>query len=213
MKSSKHLAVLAGLLAFTMPLEAASTIQFTSAVYNVAENAGTVALSVRRTDDVATVVQADYASADGTAIAGRKYVAVAGTLGFAAGETNKLIAVSILNETFVEGTQTFQVILSNPAGGTVLGLRTNATVRITDNDTGLQFEFARYSVAEDAGSVLIGVVRGDDGDFPVTVDYATADGTATAGADYEGTYGTFTFAAGEKVKLFTVPIPNDSAKE
>src|SRR5439155_11746157 len=99
----------------TMPDEAASTGQLPSAGYKVAENAGTVALSVRRTDDVDTVVQADYASADGTAIAGKKYVAVAGALGFAAGETNKLIVVSILNESFVEGTQTFHVILSNPA--------------------------------------------------------------------------------------------------
>jgi dienelactone hydrolase len=196
-----------------MPLEAASTIQFTSALYNVAENAGTVALTVQRTDDVDTVVQVDYASADGTAIAGKKYVAFAGTLDFATGQTNKLIVVSILNESFVEGTQTFQVILSNPAGGAVLGLRTNATVRITDNDTGLEFEFASYSVSEDAGSVLIGVVRGDDGDFPVAVEYATSDGTATAGSDYTQTSGTFLFAAGEKVKLFTVPIVNDSGKE
>src|SRR5207245_2473049 len=103
MKTCKQVAVLAGFLACTMPGEAASTIQFTSTVYSVAENAGTVALSVRRTDDVDTVVQMDYASADGTAIAGTKYVAVAGTLDFGAGETNKAIVVSILNETFVEG--------------------------------------------------------------------------------------------------------------
>jgi dienelactone hydrolase len=179
----------------------------------VGESAGTVALNVRRTDDVDTVVRVDYASADGTAMAGKNYVAVAGTFDFAAGETNKLIVVSILNESFVEGAQAFQVILSNPAGGAVLGLRTNATVRITDNDTGLQFEFASYSASEDAGSVLIGVVRGDDGDFPVTVDYATSDGTAIAGSDYSQSSGTLSFAAGEKVKLFTVPILNDSAKE
>ena len=104
MRNSKHLAFLAGSLACTMPLEAASTIQFTSAVYNVTEDGGTVALTVQRTDDVDTVVQVDYASADGTAIAGKKYVAVAGTLGFAAGETNNLIVASILNESFVEGT-------------------------------------------------------------------------------------------------------------
>ena len=213
MKSSKHLAFLSGLLACTMPLEAASTLQFGSTVYTIAENAGTVALSVRRTDDVDTVVQVDYASADGTALAGKKYLAVAGTLDFAAGETNKMVVVSILNESLVEGLQTFQVILSNPAGGALLGLRTNATVRITDNDTGLQFEFASYSVSEDAGPVLIGVVRGDDGDFSVTVDYATADGTATAGSDYTQTSGTFSFAAGEKGKLFTVPIVNDSRNE
>src|SRR5439155_21496635 len=213
MKTCKQVAVLAGLLACAMPVKAASTIQFTSALYNVAENAGTVALSVRRTDDVDSLVQAEYASADGTAIAGNKYVAVAGTLGFAVGETNKLILVSILNESFVEGTQTFQVILSNPAGGAVLGLLTNATVRIADNDTGLQFEFARYSVSEDAGSVLIGVVRGDDGDFPVTVDYATSDVTATASTDYAQASGAIYFAAGENVKPFAVPIVNDSGKE
>jgi len=151
MKTSTQIKIFAGLLACTMPLEAASTIQFTSALYNVAENAGTVALTVQRTDDVDTVVQVDYASADGTAIAGKKYLAVAGTVDFAAGETNKLIVVLILNESLVEGLQTFQVTLSNPAGGAVLGLRTNATVRITDNDSGLQFEFASYSVFEDAG--------------------------------------------------------------
>ncbi len=151
-KTCLYAAVLAGLLGCTMPLEAASTIQFASTAYIVAENAGTVALSVRRMDDVDTVVQVDYASADGTAIAGKKYLAVAGTVDFAAGETNKLIVVLILNESLVEGLQTFQVTLSNPAGGAVLGLRTNATVRITDNDSGLQFEFASYSVFEDAGS-------------------------------------------------------------
>ena len=84
---------------------------------------------------------------------------------------------------------------------------------IRDNDTGLKFEYSSYSVAEDAGSVLIGVVRGDDGKFPITVDYATTNATATAGQDYTETKGTLTFAAGEKVKLFTVPILNDSLKE
>jgi hypothetical protein len=49
MKTCKQVAVLAGLLACTTPLQAASTVQFGSTVYNVAENAGTVALSVRRT--------------------------------------------------------------------------------------------------------------------------------------------------------------------
>ena len=41
----------------------------------------------------------------------------------------------------------------------------------------------------------------------VTVDYATSDGTATAGADYTATSGTLTFAAGEKTKTVNVPDP------
>lgn len=78
---------------------------------------------------------------------------------------------------------------------------------------GLQFEFASYSVAEDAGSVLIGVIRGDDAASPVTVDYATAEVNATDGVDFVGATNSLSLAPGEKIKLFTVPILNDSLKE
>ena len=47
----------------------------------------------------------------------------------------------------------------------------------------------------------------------VTVDYATADGTATAGEDYTATTGTLTFAAGERVKTVSVPILDDGHDE
>ena len=45
---------------------------------------------------------------------------------------------------------------------------------------------------------------------PVTVDYATADGTATAGADYTATSGTLTFAPGETAKTVNVPVLDDA---
>ena len=44
----------------------------------------------------------------------------------------------------------------------------------------------------------------------VTVDYATADGTATAGDDYDSTSGTLTFEAGETTKTVSVPITADT---
>ena len=47
----------------------------------------------------------------------------------------------------------------------------------------------------------------------VTVDYATADGTATAGEDYAATSGTLTFAAGESSKTVNVTILDDSHDE
>ena len=45
---------------------------------------------------------------------------------------------------------------------------------------------------------------------PVTVTYATADGTATAGSDFTPASGTLTFAPGETTKTVLVPIVNDS---
>ena len=47
----------------------------------------------------------------------------------------------------------------------------------------------------------------------LTVDYATADGTATAGSDYTTTSGTLTFAAGESSKTVSVPITDDSLED
>ena len=47
----------------------------------------------------------------------------------------------------------------------------------------------------------------------VTVDYATADGTATAGEDYTATSGTLTFAAGETTKTVNVPVLDDAVDE
>ena len=44
----------------------------------------------------------------------------------------------------------------------------------------------------------------------VTVDWATADGTATAGSDYTANSGTLTFAQGESSKTITVAILDDS---
>ncbi len=47
----------------------------------------------------------------------------------------------------------------------------------------------------------------------VTVDYATADGTATAGADYTATSGTLTFAVGDTAKTVSVPITDDTVDD
>ena len=47
----------------------------------------------------------------------------------------------------------------------------------------------------------------------VTVDYATSNGTATAGADYTSTSGTLMFAAGETAKTVSVPVIDDSHDE
>ena len=48
---------------------------------------------------------------------------------------------------------------------------------------------------------------------PVTVDYATADGTATAGDDYRAAFGTLAFAAGETSKTIEVAVLGDTTDE
>src|SRR5262249_39441562 len=47
----------------------------------------------------------------------------------------------------------------------------------------------------------------------ITVAYATGDGTATAGSDYQAASGTLTFAPGETRKTVTVPVKGDRVGE
>jgi len=77
----------------------------------------------------------------------------------------------------------------------------------------IQFSAATYTVPEEAGSVLISVFRTGNTKDTVAVDFSTADGTATAGADYEATSGTLTFAPGETLKTFEVVILDDTIGE
>src|SRR4029077_16206877 len=50
-------------------------------------------------------------------------------------------------------------------------------------------------------------------DVPVTVNYSTANGTATAGSDYQAASGTLTFAPGETSKTVTVQVIGDRLAE
>ncbi|MEM7393336.1 MAG: Calx-beta domain-containing protein, partial [Verrucomicrobiota bacterium] len=68
------------------------------------------------------------------------------------------------------------------------------------------------SVDEDVGSaeVVINVRRIDNSEGPVTVDFATANGSANAGADYTATNGTVSWADGDLAnKQIVVPILDD----
>src|SRR5689334_14582959 len=89
-------AVLFG-MTMTAGLQAASTIQFTRSSTSVAESEGSVAVNVQRTRDFNFEARVDYATANGTATDGLKFVAASGTLTFGVGETNKSIVIAVLN--------------------------------------------------------------------------------------------------------------------
>ena len=79
--------------------------------------------------------------------------------------------------------------------------------------TGISFNAAGQVVSE--GNFGSNVIVNRTGDLSGTsiVNYATADGTASAGQDYIVTSGQLTFAPGESSKSFTVQIINDTIFE
>ncbi len=77
----------------------------------------------------------------------------------------------------------------------------------------VQFSSATYSVDEDAGEAVITATLSAATSNPVTVDYASAAGTATAGDDYTDVSGTLTIPAGETSATFSIPIVDDGVEE
>ena len=96
-------------------------------------------------------VTVDYATADETAHAGEDYVAASGTLHFAAGETNKQIAIPILDDTLEEREEQFRLVLSNPTGGVSLG-NSNVVIRIQDNELLFCDDFESYPTGSFPGN-------------------------------------------------------------
>jgi hypothetical protein len=85
-------------------------------------------VTVTRSDKTVSV---RYATADDTARAGADYLATAGTLTFAPGETEKVLPVTVLAQT-KQATKRFFVDLSAPSGGaSVVRPRATGTIRVT----------------------------------------------------------------------------------
>ena len=157
-------------------------------------------------------VTVDYETEDETAKAGVNYRHTEGRATFAPGQQYTSFDVEILEDSS-GGSTTFAVVLSNPRGA---GLPANHRGRghIADLSTTFRSwpESARESGRGYANtmSFYVSLHRAKD-DRTYTIDYATADGTATAGSDYTAQSGTFTFAPGDKSwKLVNVPILDDS---
>jgi len=94
------------------------------------ENSGTFVITVSLTNPTTSAVSVRYATANGTAKAGRNadYTAVSGTLNFAPGETTKTIVVSVRNDTTIEANETFFVNLSSAVGTTITDAQAIATI-------------------------------------------------------------------------------------
>jgi hypothetical protein len=81
------------------------------------------------------------------------------------------------------------------------------------NTDPFSFSSATYQAYENQGFVTINVLRSGPVNQAVSVDYATSNGTATAGVDYVGTSGTLTFQSGAKLQTFNISILNDGASD
>ena len=170
-------------------------------------------ISVQRTGDVSGAATVEFRTSDGTATAGADYTAVSTVLTFAPGQVVTTVAVPILDDAAGDGDETVTLTLSNPTGGAVLGARHTATLTIVDDEPSINFSAPTYSVTENHGPAVITVTRSGPVGGTVTVQFSTADGSATAATDYTAVNRTLTFGPGVRTATVSVPIINDTLAE
>ncbi|HYE66306.1 MAG TPA: Calx-beta domain-containing protein, partial [Pyrinomonadaceae bacterium] len=194
------------------------SFKFSAATYNVNENvgAGTATITVLRTGGTGETISVNYATSNGTATAGSDYTNMTGTLTFASGETSKTFTVPISNDSLHEGDETVNLTLSSPTNNSWLDTPSTAVLNIIDDETPPYLTINDISLPEPTtGTSNATFTVNLPGPLPqtVTVNYATADGTAIAGSDYQATTGTLTFAPGETAKTITVAVNSDAIIE
>ncbi|MCB0033572.1 MAG: DUF11 domain-containing protein, partial [Anaerolineales bacterium] len=183
---------------------------------NVGQTIFSFALTLSAGVDQAVAV--GYSTADGTATtADSDYVSKSGSVNFTgtAGET-KNIQITVNGDTKVEGNETFVVNLNAPtSGGRTVSLTSSSATGTINNDDATTVDFTKssYTVSESAANGTLTVQLSNPSAFTVQVDYASSNGTATAGADYTAVNDTLTFPPGVTSQTINIPILTDGSDE
>ncbi len=157
----------------------------------------------------------DIATANGSATAGVDYVASSLTSQtIPAGSSTYTFTVLVNGETLNEPSETFFVNVTNVTNAVVVDGQGVGT--IVNDDPLPSLSINDVTVIEgNAGTVnaVFTVTLSAASGQAVSVNYATADGTATQPADYTNTSGTLTFTAGQTTRTITVPVIGETVPE
>ncbi|MFN5513449.1 MAG: Calx-beta domain-containing protein [Cyanobacteriota bacterium] len=196
---------------------AAGVLSFGATEFSVSEDGTPVgAVTLVRSGNLTGSVSVTLNLTNGTATAPSDYTNTPITVNFADGENSKIVTIPIVNDSQFEADETVNLTLSNPQGGAVLGDQTTAVLTILNDDLPqpgtILLNSGAYTVNEN-GTANITLIRSGGSDGEVSVTLTPADGTATAGSDYNDSPITVTFANGQTSRTVTIPLLDDAQFE
>lgn len=170
----------------------------------------TVTLSLGKA--IATPLSFSYSTTAGTATADSDFTAASGTVTVPKGATSIAIPLVVLGDTTKEADETFTLQIASSAGAAIS--KNTATITILNDD---------LTVSVSDASVIESDFGHPKADFvltlekasaaPITVTYATQNGTAESLNDYDTTTGSVIFAPGETSKTVSVGVSGDKREE
>jgi hypothetical protein len=168
-------------------------------------NSGTTyaAVVVSLSDRPKQPVSVNYATQNGTAVAGSDYTTASGKVTFAVGEISKTILLPVKGDQVIESDETFLVSLNSAKQAKIADGQ--AVVTIQDNEPRISITGASAHEGNSGATLFDFTVSLSNAyDQTVTVNFATSDYTAIAGTDYVAASGTLTFLPSEITKTVTV---------
>jgi hypothetical protein len=200
------------------PTSVTVSVQDTSALEgNAGSSAAIFAVTLSASSTAS--VSVGYATSDGTATtADQDYTASSGTLTFAPGEISKTVSVQVRGDARFEPNESFVLTLSSPVNATIAQSVGRATI-VNDDAApvlpGLSISDATVMEPNTGSATATLTVRLSQAVAnPVTVAYATVDGTATTqDQDYSSVTGALVFAPGETTKTLAIPVLGDLRPE
>jgi hypothetical protein len=145
----------------------------------VNEAAGVATFTVTLNSSSPVSVSVNYATANGSAVAGSDFTPIVGNIVFAPGETSKTISVPITADRIFEGLENFTVNLSNPNNAVIGG--GNASVNIRDD--ALVVSSISSPTVNEGNALVFDVTLSGVSSTSTEVSISTASGSATLGVD------------------------------
>jgi aspartate 1-decarboxylase len=159
----------------------------------------------------------NYATANGTATtADNDYVARSGTLSFGTNVNSQTISITIRGDTKVENNETFFVNLSRASNGVTISDSQAVGTIATDDQSRGTISINDVSITEGNGGAKVATftVNRSGGTGAFSVNYATANGTATAAdGDYAARSGVLSFGSSVNSQTVSVTINGDTKVE
>ena len=175
-------------------------------------NTGTFTVGLNTANLTGSPMVINY-TVGGTAVSGSDYIALAGSVSIGNGQESAFITLNPINDSEVEaGLETVIVSLASDTGY-IVGAPSSATVNIASEDVaGISID--DVVVNENDATATFTVTLNANVPAGASVDYSTANNTATAGTDYTAESGTLTFLGlNNETQTIVVDIIEDAVAE
>ncbi len=201
------------------PAATSSAISITDATIVEGASGITYAeISVALNQVNAAQVTVDYATANGTAIAGSDYTSVSGRLTFTPGVRSQIIRIPIVGNTIVEADESFFIRLSNPSSNATINRNQGVINILNDDNPTVPSTISGNNITVIEGNsetriAIFNLIRTGNIGSTSVISFVTASRTAQANQDFVPASGTLIFKPGEVTKEVRVGIIGDTVVE